>query len=119
VIASAHRDPEEVRRYARSAERRGVEVILAVAGLAAALPGVVASHTPVPVIGVPVPAGPLGGMDALLSMVQMPPGVPVGTVGIGAAGAKNGALLAARILARRDPALRRRLRRYTDSLRSQ
>ncbi|MBN1826322.1 MAG: 5-(carboxyamino)imidazole ribonucleotide mutase [Candidatus Eisenbacteria bacterium] len=119
VVASAHRDPEEVRRYAGSAERRGLEAIIAVAGLAAALPGVLASYTLLPVIGVPAPAGPLRGMDALLSMVQMPPGVPVGTVGIGEAGGKNGALLAARMLARRDPALRRRLRRYQNLIRSE
>ena len=118
VVASAHRDPEEVRRYARGAERRGLEVIVAVAGLAAALPGVLASHTFLPVIGVPVPAGPLKGMDALLSMAQMPPGVPVGTVGIGEVGGKNAALLAARMLARGDPALKRRLRRYVDGLRT-
>jgi len=118
VVASAHRDPEEVRRYARSAERRGLEVIVAVAGLAAALPGVLASHTLLPVIGVPAPAGPLRGMDALLSMTQMPPGVPVGAVGIGEAGGTNGALLAARMLARRDAALKRRLRRYMDGLRT-
>ncbi|MFH1681899.1 MAG: 5-(carboxyamino)imidazole ribonucleotide mutase [Candidatus Eisenbacteria bacterium] len=118
VVASAHRDPERVRRYAAGAERRGIRVIIAVAGLAAALPGVVASHTALPVVGVPVPAGPLAGVDALLSMVQLPLGVPVGTVALGETGGKNGALLAARILALGDSALRRRLLRYRASLRS-
>ncbi len=118
LVASAHRDPDEVRRYARGAERRGIRVILAVAGLAAALPGVVASHTSLPVIGVPVPAGPLRGLDALLSMMQLPSGVPVGTVALGETGGRNGALLAARILALSDPAIRRRLARMRASARS-
>jgi phosphoribosylaminoimidazole carboxylase PurE protein len=118
VVASAHRDPDEVRRYARTAERRGLRVLIAVAGLAAALPGVLASHTLLPVVGVPVPAGTLRGMDAILSMMQLPSGVPVGTVGLGELGGRNGALLAARILALRDKALARRLAHHRASLRS-
>jgi phosphoribosylaminoimidazole carboxylase PurE protein len=119
VVASAHRNPDEVRRWARSAEKRGIRVVIAAAGLAAALPGVVASHTMLPVIGVPVASGPLRGMDALLSMVQLPSGVPVGTVALGETGGKNGALLAARILALHDPGLRGRLLRMrTSSMKS-
>lgn len=118
TVASAHRDPEKVRRYAKGAERRGVRLIIAVAGLAAALPGVLASHTTLPVLGVPVPAGHLKGIDAILSMVQMPSGVPVGTLGLGTTGGKNAALLAARVLARGDADLKKRLVRYQASLRS-
>jgi phosphoribosylaminoimidazole carboxylase PurE protein len=118
LVASAHRDPDEVRRYARTAEKRGLRVLMAVAGLAAALPGVLASHTLLPVVGVPVPAGALRGMDAILSMMQLPSGVPVGTVGLGELGGRNGALLAARILALGDQALARRLARHRASLRS-
>jgi phosphoribosylaminoimidazole carboxylase PurE protein len=92
TIASAHRTPERASRYAREARARGIKVIIAVAGLAAHLPGVLAAHTTLPVIGVPVAVGTLGGVDALLSMAQMPSGIPVATVGIGAA--KNAALLA-------------------------
>ncbi|MFH1278726.1 MAG: 5-(carboxyamino)imidazole ribonucleotide mutase [Candidatus Eisenbacteria bacterium] len=117
VIASAHRHPDEVRRYARGAERRGLKVIIAVAGLAAALPGVIASHTKLPVLGVPVPVGHLKGIDAILSMVQLPSGVPVGTFGLGETGGKNAALFAARMLARSDGALRTRLARYMSALR--
>jgi len=115
VVASAHREPEKVRRYASSVERRGLRIVIAIAGLAAALPGVVASHTRLPVLGVPVPAGHLRGIDALLSMIQMPSGVPVGTLGLGTTGAKNAAILAARILAAGDGALRRRLARFGSS----
>ncbi len=93
-------------------------MIIAVAGLAAALPGVLASHTTLPVLGVPVPAGHLKGIDAILSMVQMPSGVPVGTLGLGTTGGKNAALLAARVLARGDADLKKRLVRYQASLRS-
>jgi len=96
VVSSAHRNPEGTADLARDAARRGIRVIIAAAGLSAALPGFIASHTGLPVIGVPVSAGPLKGMDALLSMVQMPPGVPVGVVGID--NAKNAAHLALRIL---------------------
>jgi phosphoribosylaminoimidazole carboxylase PurE protein len=101
-VASAHRQPEKLRRVVRQCDKEGVEIYVAVAGMAAHLPGVVASLTVRPVIGVPVAAGPLAGMDALLSMVQMPGGVPVATVAIGAAGAKNAAVLSARILALHD-----------------
>lgn len=95
-VLSAHRDPEGVREYALRAEPRGVKVVIAGAGKAAALPGVVASMTDLPVIGVPVRTSDLGGLDSLLSMVQMPPGVPVATVAIN--GARNAAILAAKIL---------------------
>ena len=98
-VASAHRQPEKLRRVLRKADKDGVEVYVAVAGMAAHLPGVVASMTKKPVIGVPVAAGPLAGVDALLSIAQMPGGVPVATVAIGSAGAKNAAVLSARILA--------------------
>ncbi|HEY2415418.1 MAG TPA: 5-(carboxyamino)imidazole ribonucleotide mutase [Pirellulaceae bacterium] len=109
---SAHRSPELVAEYAKSAESRGLEVIIAAAGMAAALPGVVAAMTPLPVLGVPIEGKLLGGLDAVLSMVQMPGGVPVGTLAIGSAGAKNAALLAVRILANSRPELRERLRQY-------
>ncbi len=107
TIASAHRTPEDVISYAENARSRGISVIVAIAGLSAALPGVVAAHTTLPVIGVPVNAGSLGGMDALLSVTQMPPGVPVAATGID--GAKNAALLAARIIALQDSSLHERL----------
>ena len=111
-VASAHRSPELVTEYVRSAEERGLEVIIAAAGLAAHLPGVVAAQTLLPVLGVPMHSNALGGLDALLSMVQMPGGVPVGTLAIGSHGAKNAALLAIRILANSRPELREKLRRY-------
>jgi 5-(carboxyamino)imidazole ribonucleotide mutase len=111
-VASAHRSPELVSEYVRSAESRGLEVIIAAAGLAAHLPGVVAAQTVLPVLGVPMHAGALGGLDALLSMVQMPGGVPVGTLAIGSHGAKNAALLAVRILANSRPELREKLHQY-------
>ncbi|MBA4378892.1 MAG: 5-(carboxyamino)imidazole ribonucleotide mutase [Gemmatimonas sp.] len=101
-IASAHRQPDKLRRLVAAGDRDGIAIYVAVAGMAAHLPGVVASLTPRPVIGVPVAAGPLAGVDALLSMAQMPAGVPVATVAIGPAGAKNAAVLAARILALGD-----------------
>lgn len=101
-VASAHRQPEKLKRIVRKAEKEGTEVFVTAAGMAAALPGVVASMTARPVIGVPIAAGPMAGVDALLSIVQMPPGVPVATVAIGSAGAKNAACLAARILALGD-----------------
>lgn len=101
-IASAHRQPDKLRRLVAAGDRGGIAVYIAVAGMAAHLPGVVASLTPRPVIGVPVAAGPLAGIDALLSIAQMPGGVPVATVAIGTAGAKNAAVLAARILALGD-----------------
>lgn len=107
VVSSAHRNPERTARYAREAAGRGVKVIIAGAGLAAALPGVLAAHTTLPVIGVPIASGALHGVDALVAMVQMPSGVPVGTVGIN--NAKNAAFLAAEILALGDEEVRRRL----------
>jgi 5-(carboxyamino)imidazole ribonucleotide mutase len=108
-IVSAHRTPEWMAEYARTAAARGLRAIIAGAGGAAHLPGMLAAHTLVPVLGVPVPATSLGGIDALLSIVQMPRGVPVGTLAIGKAGAANAALLAAQFLAAGDDALRRRL----------
>lgn len=101
-IASAHRQLDKLRRLVTAGDREGIAVYIAVAGMAAHLPGVVASLTLRPVIGVPVAAGPLAGIDALLSMAQMPGGVPVATVAIGTAGARNAAVLAARILALGD-----------------
>ena len=98
VVASAHRAPERVREWVLGAEERGIEVIIAGAGGAAALPGVVASFTTLPVIGVPIASSELGGIDALYSIVQMPPGIPVATVAVGAWGARNAALLAAEVL---------------------
>ncbi len=111
-VASAHRSPELVSEYVKSAESRGLEVIVAAAGLAAHLPGVVAAQTLLPVLGVPMHSNALGGLDALLSMAQMPGGVPVGTLAIGSHGAKNAALLAIRILANARPDLREKLRQY-------
>jgi 5-(carboxyamino)imidazole ribonucleotide mutase len=111
-IVSAHRTPDRMFRYAEEAERRGIEVIVAGAGGAAHLPGMTAAKTVLPVIGVPVLSSTLNGLDSLLSIVQMPKGVPVATVAIGKAGAANAGLLAARILAGRDPELRERLKAY-------
>ena len=104
-VISAHRQPAALGTYVRDAEGRGVRIFIGAAGMAAHLPGVLASLTARPVIGVPLDAGALGGADALYSIVQMPPGVPVASVAIGSAGAKNAAHLAARILALGDPAL--------------
>lgn len=108
-VLSAHRTPELAREYARNAEGRGIRVLIAAAGMAAHLAGAVASESVLPVIGVPLEAGALRGMDALLSTVQMPRGVPVACMAIGNAGAVNAALFAAAILALQDPALRARL----------
>lgn len=107
--ASAHRSPDRVRELVKGAPGRGVQVFIAAAGMANHLAGAVAAHTTLPVIGVPLGGSSLGGADALLSTVQMPPGVPVATVAIGSAGAKNAAVLAAQILALHDPTLRGRL----------
>jgi phosphoribosylaminoimidazole carboxylase PurE protein len=109
TVASAHRTPERTARLVKEAEKKGVDVLIAGAGMAAHLPGVVASHTVLPVIGVPIEASPLKGMDALLSIVQMPPGIPVATVAVGKAGARNAAILAAQILARKDAKLAKKL----------
>jgi 5-(carboxyamino)imidazole ribonucleotide mutase len=111
-IVSAHRTPVEMADYAREAAGRGLKVIIAGAGGAAHLPGMVAAHTALPVIGVPVESHSLRGLDSLLSIVQMPGGVPVATVAIGKAGAINAALLAVSILATSDPALRDRLEKF-------
>ena len=109
---SAHRTPVWMAEYATSAESRGLEVVIAAAGGAAHLPGMVAAHTILPVLGVPVPATMLNGIDSLLSIVQMPRGVPVGTLAIGKPGAANAALLAAAICATKRPDLRERLRAW-------
>jgi 5-(carboxyamino)imidazole ribonucleotide mutase len=111
-VVSAHRTPDLMFEYAASAEARGLQVIIAAAGGAAHLPGMVASKTLVPVLGVPVPATALQGIDALLSIVQMPGGVPVGTLAIGKPGAINAAILAAEIVGNQQPAVRERLRQY-------
>ena len=113
-IVSAHRTPDVMTDYARTAADRGLEVIVAGAGGAAHLPGMTASMTPLPVIGVPVPLAQLDGMDSLLSIVQMPKGIPVATVAVG--NATNAGLLAVRILAAADPALRERMVQYQESL---
>jgi 5-(carboxyamino)imidazole ribonucleotide mutase len=109
-VVSAHRTPDDMASYAKSAHGRGLRVIIAGAGGAAHLPGMVASHTPLPVIGVPVESKSLKGLDSLLSIVQMPGGVPVATVAIG--GGRNAGLLAVQVLATRDDRLRRRLLRF-------
>ena len=113
-VVSAHRTPGRMLDYSRGAADRGIEVIIAGAGGAAHLPGMVASATPLPVIGVPVPLAKLDGLDSLLSIVQMPAGVPVATVSIG--GARNAGLLAVRILASADPALRVRVQSFQANL---
>lgn len=111
-IVSAHRTPDLLFEFAKSAEERGIEVIIAGAGGAAHLPGMCASQTVVPVLGVPVESKALKGLDSLLSIAQMPPGVPVGTLAIGQAGAKNAALLAISILANSRPELRKKLHTF-------
>ena len=116
VVASAHRTPRRTEEYASGAAARGIGVLIGAAGGAAALPGVLAAFSTLPVIGVPIAATPLNGMDALLSIVQMPPGVPVATVAIGKWGARNAGILAAQILATADAALRERLARYRERL---
>ncbi len=111
-VVSAHRTPAWMCEYAREAEQRGIEVIIAGAGGAAHLPGMVAAQTTLPVLGVPVQSRALSGLDSLLSIVQMPGGVPVGTLAIGESGAKNAALLAIRILANQRPELREKLKQF-------
>ena len=113
-VVSAHRTPDDMARYAKTAHRRGLRVIVAGAGGAAHLPGMVASHTPLPVIGVPVESRALKGLDSLLSIVQMPAGVPVATVAIG--GGRNAGLLAIQVLAASDPALQDKVMRYKQRL---
>jgi len=114
-IVSAHRTPDRLIQYAKDAQQRGIQVIIAGAGGAAHLPGMLASMTTLPVLGVPVNSKHLKGMDSLLSIVQMPGGVPVGTLAIGEAGAKNAGLLAASILALSDKALDQSLKAYRES----
>jgi phosphoribosylaminoimidazole carboxylase PurE protein len=114
VVASAHRTPEKVRKYVEEAESRGIKVLIAGAGLSAHLPGVCAAHTTLPVIGVPIPAGPLNGIDALLSIVQMPKGIPVATVGIG--NMANAVYLALSILALSNSEIREKLKNYRKKL---
>jgi 5-(carboxyamino)imidazole ribonucleotide mutase len=107
AVLSAHRTPEKVREFALAARERGIEVIIAGAGGSAALPGAIKAYTPLPVIGVPIDSSALKGVDALMAMAQMPPGVPVATVAVGAWGARNAALLAAEILALHHDDVRR------------
>lgn len=114
TVASAHRTPERTAEYAASAAQRGLKVIIAAAGWAAHLPGALAAYSILPVIGVPISSSPIGGIDALYSIVQMPPGVPVASVGIDTA--SNAALLAAQILALGDPDLGKRLSKYKQQM---
>ncbi len=116
TISSAHRSPDRTHRYAAALEERGVQVVIACAGAAAHLAGVVAAQTVLPVIGVPIDSSPLHGLDALLSTSMMPAGVPVATMGIGKSGASNAAVLAVQILARSDPSLVEKLRSYKRQL---
>jgi len=109
IVASAHRDPEKVTKLSSTAEAEGYTCIIAAAGMAAALPGVVAAHSALPVLGVPIASGMPSGMDALLSIVQMPPGLPVGCLAVGGAGAKNAAVMAARIIALQNPTVKEKL----------
>ncbi|MHC5062863.1 MAG: 5-(carboxyamino)imidazole ribonucleotide mutase [Planctomycetota bacterium] len=114
-ILSAHRTPAEAAAFAHNAPENGIKVLIGAAGLAAHLAGALAAHSNLPVIGIPIDAGPLKGHDALLSTAMMPPGIPVATVGIGSSGAKNSALLAVRILALADADLAQRLAAYRDA----
>jgi 5-(carboxyamino)imidazole ribonucleotide mutase len=114
LVGSAHRTPDLVEKFSSTAEDRGIEVIIAGAGGAAHLAGVVAAFTTVPVLGVPIQSKALNGLDSLLSMVQMPAGIPVGTLAIGNAGARNAGLLAVAILANSRPELRARLRKFRE-----
>lgn len=111
-VMSAHRNPDRVAKFASGAEAEGIEVIIAAAGMSNALAGAVAAHTCLPVIGIPLASGPLSGFDALLSTVQMPPGIPVASVSVGEAGAKNAALLAVQIIARHDKGLADAYRKF-------
>lgn len=116
TVASAHRSPDKTRDYALMASDRGIEVIIAGAGWAAHLAGMLASHTTLPVIGVPIDSSPLRGVDSLLSTVQMPPGVPVATMAIGKGGAQNAAVFAAQILALKYPDIAKKLEAYKGAL---
>jgi phosphoribosylaminoimidazole carboxylase PurE protein len=111
-VLSAHRTPKELSKYVEQAPKRGVKVFIAAAGMSAALPGVVAAHTMLPVIGIPIESGNLKGLDALLSIAQMPPGIPVGCMSIGKAGAKNAAIFAVTIIAVNDKKTAKRLNDY-------
>lgn len=111
-VLSAHRTPKQTAEYAESLESRGIKVVICAAGGAAALSGVVAAHTNIPVLGIPLDSMGFGGLDALLSTVQMPPGVPVACVGVGKAGAKNAALIAVRIMALTDQTLAKQLKTF-------
>jgi len=115
-VISAHRNPEKVREYGLQAEKRGLKVIIAAAGKAAHLPGVMASWTTLPVVGVPLPSGELKGVDALLSISQMPGGVPIACMGVGKSGARNAALFAAQILATESKEMREAYRKYKQEL---
>ncbi len=115
-IISAHRTPEKAKQYAQSARERGIEVIIAAAGMAAHLPGVLASWTTLPVIGIPMSSGELNGVDALYSIVQMPAGIPVACMAIGSAGAKNAAYLAAEILGLKHDKIRQAYDKYRSEL---
>jgi phosphoribosylaminoimidazole carboxylase PurE protein len=116
-ILSAHRTPKELAKYVEGAPKRGIKVFIAAAGMSAALPGVIAAHTMLPVIGIPIESGNLKGLDALLSIVQMPPGIPVGCMSIGKAGAKNAAIFAVAIIAVNDKKLAKRLNNYRSDIR--
>ena len=118
VVASAHRTPEKVREYAQSARERGIEVIIAAAGGSAGLPGVLASWTTLPVIGVPLPTSDLKGVDALYAIAQMPPGIPVACVAVGSWGARNAAFLAAQILGGKHDHIRQAYEDYREGLRT-
>ena len=111
-VISAHRTPDRLREYILNAEKNGVKVFIGGAGMAAALPGVIAAHTHLPVLGVPIESKSLKGMDSLLSIVQMPPGIPVGALAIGSAGSKNAGLLAAAILSVSDQEIENKLKDY-------
>jgi 5-(carboxyamino)imidazole ribonucleotide mutase len=119
TISSAHRSPARTSEYAKTAVKRGIEVIIVGAGSAAHLAGVIAAETPLPVIGIPIDSSPLRGIDALLSTVQMPSGVPVATMAIGAAGARNAAVFAVQILAIKHAELRRKLVSFRQDLAAQ
>ena len=118
VVASAHRTPEKVREYAQSARGRGIEVLIAAAGGSAGLPGVLASWTTLPIIGIPLPTSDLNGVDALYAIAQMPPGIPVACVAVGSWGARNAAFLAAQILGGKHEEIRQAYERYRESLRN-
>jgi len=116
TVSSAHRTPDRTLRLVRDAEKNGTEVIIAGAGAAAHLAGVIASHTTLPVIGVPIDSSPLNGIDSLYSTVQMPPGIPVATMAVGKAGAKNAGIFAAQIIGLKNPAVAEALRSYREKM---